>query len=173
MENYIVINGKKAELTEEQLKQLGVEVNSINPYKRKRNERYYYSNVDCSQLCTVTKDDGDIIDYESYLYGNYCTDKEMAQQDMLHDLLNRKLRQFSNLNGGIELNSYQLNDIWNDDNSAKYFIAKSRREIDFAINYVSTYKRQGAVYFISVDIARRAIEEIIKPFMKEHPEFVW
>ena len=26
-ENYIVINGKKAELTDEQLKQLGIEVN--------------------------------------------------------------------------------------------------------------------------------------------------
>lgn len=43
-ENYIVINGKKAELTEEQLKQLGIEPEKKrkNPFERVTGEKYYY-----------------------------------------------------------------------------------------------------------------------------------
>ena len=39
-ENYIVINGKKAELTNEQLKMLGIEVRK-NPFDRATGEEYY------------------------------------------------------------------------------------------------------------------------------------
>lgn len=44
-ENYIVINGKKMDLTEEQLKQLGIEVRK-NPFERSaKGGRYFYINV--------------------------------------------------------------------------------------------------------------------------------
>lgn len=33
MENYIVINGKKAELTKEQLEALGIEIEKKDPFK--------------------------------------------------------------------------------------------------------------------------------------------
>ena len=35
MTNYICINGQKAELTEEQLKALGIELPKANPFERK------------------------------------------------------------------------------------------------------------------------------------------
>lgn len=40
-ENYIVINGKKIELTEEQLKQLGIEVRK-NPFNRAHSAESYF-----------------------------------------------------------------------------------------------------------------------------------
>lgn len=47
MENYIVINGKKAELTEKQLKQLGinVEVNKETPFTRHPEKLYWSINA--------------------------------------------------------------------------------------------------------------------------------
>lgn len=41
-ENYIVINGKKAELTKEQLKALGIEAEPENPFCRKRKISLYH-----------------------------------------------------------------------------------------------------------------------------------
>ena len=38
---------------------------------------------------------------------------------------------------------------------------------------MNQYKEGTTVYFYSREIAGKAIDEIIKPFMKEHPEFVW
>lgn len=43
-ENYIVINGKKAELTEEQMKALGIEDKSVNPFAER--EQYVYTIVE-------------------------------------------------------------------------------------------------------------------------------
>lgn len=38
----------------------------------------------------------------------------------------------------------------------------------------NTYcKNQGTVYFSKLEIAKQAIKDVIKPFIKEHPEFVW
>lgn len=42
----------------------------------------------------------------------------------------------------------------------------------FDIDASATYKQQG-VYFSTSRGAKRAIEEVIKPFIKEHPDFVW
>ena len=173
--NYIVINGKKAELTEEQLKQLGIEVEKPNPYERSVGRIYCSSTSSGSVFNSV---DNGCADDKYYSSANYCTNEEMARQDMLHDLLNRKLRQFSNLNGGIELNSDISNDDWIDDELPKWYIIKRCVKgfqiywhFDTEVVYMS--KQQGVVYFINEEIAKRAIKEVIKPFMKEHKEFVW
>lgn len=42
----------------------------------------------------------------------------------------------------------------------------------FDIDTNDAFKYQG-VYFSTREGAERAIEEVIKPFIKEHPEFVW
>lgn len=41
-ENYIVINGKRAELTEEQLRQLGIESREPKRWKGVRGNKYYW-----------------------------------------------------------------------------------------------------------------------------------
>ena len=44
---------------------------------------------------------------------------------------------------------------------------------EIIISLKSVAKAEGVVYFPSYEIAERALEEIVKPFIKEHPEFVW
>ena len=43
MENYICINGKKTELTEAQLKDLGIELPKASPFERVSRNNYYYA----------------------------------------------------------------------------------------------------------------------------------
>ena len=95
MENYIVINGKKTELTEEQLKALGIEVEKKknNPFERRYDKDY----------CTISEtgdinfdlDGRSICDDELYENVNYFNDKNFANQVYLHELLNRKLLKYA------------------------------------------------------------------------------
>lgn len=172
MENYIVINGKKAELTEEQLKQLGIEVKKANPYERQKTFVYYYLVSEGNNIIGNIEKLG-LKDEHDFKNANYCADKEMARQDMLHDLLNRKLRQFSNLNGGIDLNSDINKDVWENVLTKKYYIYCDCAEDKLRISNNSLVKISNTTYFTSEEIAKRAIKEVVKPFMEEHKEFVW
>ena len=62
---------------------------------------------------------------------------------------------------------------WNDNNHNKYKIWLEIDSGDFEVGLNSYYKEQGTEYFISEEIAQKAIDEIVIPFMQEHPEFVW
>ena len=89
--NYIVINGKRAELTEEQMKVLGIEVKK-NPFDRvSSDDRYYYTIVSSDVLRRV--DINDRTDRRLYDAINYFSDKAFAEQVALHQLLYRKLLQ--------------------------------------------------------------------------------
>lgn len=163
-ENYIVINGKKMDLTEEQLKQLGIEVRK-NPFKRLKNDTegcYYYIN----EFGNIT------FGYESGISGNekkynnvnYFIDETFAEQVALHQLLYRKLLKFAYDNNCEDREwgtKYEHCRIYYDTDSDKF---------DIDVN--DAFKYQG-VYFSTRRGAERAIEEVIKPFMKEHPNFVW
>ena len=48
-----------------------------------------------------------------------------------------------------------------------------RFDSSFRVDFICSGKTQGVVYFSSSSAARRAIDEIILPFICEHPEFVW
>ena len=54
-----------------------------------------------------------------------------------------------------------------------YFIYFDYSESVFSIANNVICKNQGIVHFSKQEVAENAIEDIIKPFMKEHPEFVW
>ena len=162
-ENYIVINGKKAELTEEQLKALGI-VTKKNPFERvAKSEPYYYIDAfDCIQTCA---DNGEDVDNASFEVSNYFNDKAMAQQVQLHQLLYRKLLKFAYDNG--------LEDIAGWDKGEQHWAVRYiETRGAFAAYWQSLYKAQE-VYFPSEEAANRAIREVVEPFVKEHPEFVW
>lgn len=73
MENYIVINGKKAELTEEQLEKLGIEVKN-DPFKKEEGHKYFCIENDGTISCfTDCNDPSDIAFYD---IANYCKDKK-------------------------------------------------------------------------------------------------
>lgn len=162
-ENYIVINGKKAELTEEQLKTLGI-VTKKNPFERvAKTEPYYYIDAfDCIQTCADNREDVDNLSFEA---NNYFNDKVMAQQVRFHQLLYRKLLKFAWDNG------YEDMQEWNDENKHWRFYYDVDNKC-FSVCSSTSYKHSGA-YFSSKEGVERAIEEVIKPFMAEYPEFVW
>ena len=61
--------------------------------------------------------------------------------------------------------------LWDNSGNVHYFIAKEGNE--FIVSHAIILKSQGVVYFPSEEVAERAVEEVVKPFMTEHPEFVW
>ena len=163
MENYIVINGKKAELTEEQLKKLGIEVKD-DPFERIEYKKKYYFIAGDGEV-TSANDYKNVHDNCFYNAGNYCRDRKIMEQRALHETLNRLLERFSMQNGGDKID-------WNNLDTEKFYIYFDFEFYTFGANEV--YETKGInPYFISRKVAERAIEEIIKPFMKEHPEFVW
>ena len=99
MENYICINGKKAELTEEQLKALGIELPKVNPFERvKKTTPFYFITAKGKAEYGV-----ELNDYhcsELYNVANYCTDKAIMEQRALHETLNRLLWRYAMEHGG-------------------------------------------------------------------------
>ena len=165
-ENYIVINGKRAELTEEQMKALGIETEKKrkNPFERvSSDEKYYYAIVSGDVLRRV--DINDRTDRRLYNAINYFNDKQFANQVALHQLLYRKLLKYAYDNGFEDTSEWDgCNQHW----AIRYNGTLNK----FIAHYQRGYKAQG-VYFSSEKGVEQAIAEVVEPFMKEHPEFVW
>lgn len=153
MENYICINGKKAELTEEQMKALGIELQKDSPFDRTEMHKIYYY---ISPIGDVKSTHETEASFDKYCFdiANYCTDKAIMKQRALHETLSRLLWRFSEQNGGKGM--FSIADKGNG-------------------NFCSMIEnfRYLEPTFKTSDIAKRAITEIIKPFMAEHPDFVW
>lgn len=163
-ENYIVINGKRVELTPEQVKALGIETRK-NPFERVNDDDTYYyimANGDVSSHIDIN-DSADKIVYDAL---NYFNDKRFANQVTLHQLLYRKLLKFAYDNNCEDTAEW---DCCN--RHFRIYYTYSCKNFDVDSN--DTFKIQGAVYFATRESAEQAIKEVVKPFMKEHPDFVW
>lgn len=163
MENYIVIGGKKAELTEEQLKALGIEPKRKTPFDRvKKGGRYCFVNI-WSNTISI-EDAGGKGDQSLFEAFNYFNDEAFAKQVALHELLNRKLLKYAWDN--------EAEDCAWDGAETHYYIYYEAKSHEFDIT--ETYAiRSNNIYFSKRGIAKQAIEDVIKPFMAKHPEFVW
>jgi len=164
-ENYLMINGKRVDLTEEQIKKLGLKVEK-DYFKKDEflSETYYFINSAGNIL--DTKDLSERIDKERYNVANYCTNEPLLQQRALHETLSRLLWRFSMQNDGDKID-------WNNNTCDKYYIYLDKQVNKFNINANNYCSTQGIIYFYSKEIAEKAIQEIVIPFMDEHPEFVW
>ena len=162
-DNYIVINGKRVELTDEQVKLLGIEERK-NPFERACKGKGYFYIGKFDDPCEFIEFDT-VIDRNLSAAGNYFNDKSFAEQVALHQLLYRKLLKFAYDNGCEDAAE------WNGTNN-HWFIRWSCYTGDFIIFNEYYYKGQE-VYFSSDEAAKRAGREVVEPFMKEHPEFVW
>lgn len=162
-ENYIVINGKRMDLTDEQVKTLGIETRK-NPFERvEPGDDYYY--VSSNNYVGAYTDSSDGMDNRLYAVSNYFNEKEFANQVALHQLLYRKLLKFA-YDNGCEDTEWDLN-------NRHYHIIGSFDGKDFGFDSNDVFKQQGTVYFSSKEGALQAIKEVVKPFMKEHSDFVW
>ena len=162
----LTIDGKEIQLTDEQLKMLGIETEKKrkNPFERSKcHGSYYYVREDND----VWSDTDYFVDADDRRYdaANYFNDREFAEQVALHQLLYRKLLKFSYDNG------YEDTEEWNGGNE-RWAIRYNSYRNEFRLYYQDGYKAHE-VYFSSEEGAKRAIKEVVEPFMKEHPEFVW
>ena len=160
--NYAVINGIRVELTDEQVKTLGIK--RKNPFERVVQGDVYYRVTEYGEIGDLTEDS----DYtDQYLYDgvNYFNDEFFANQVALHQLLYRKLLKFS------YDNECEDNQAWNKVN-CHYYIGYNINEDRFYVDVTAAFKHND-VWFGSRDSANRAIEEVVMPFVKEHPDFVW
>lgn len=164
MDNYIVINGKKAELTDEQLEKLGIKVEKENPFAKRIDKGLYYY-ITARGIIESETDVGDCIDGGLYNNANYFNDKDFAQQVALHQLLYRKLLKYAYENDAANCD-------WHNLEERKYNICFDYNLNCFAI-LTSNICKEYNVYFSNLEIAKQAITDVVEPFMKEHPEFVW
>ena len=165
-ENHIVINGKKSELAEEQPKTLGIEVETKrkNPFDEvNRFEDYYFVEKN-NEVHAYMKTDSSVDD-QMYTSANYFNDKAFAEQVALHQLLYRKLLKFAYDNGFEDAAK------WDGVNPHWHIIYNKVNDV--FINMKKLASKDFTVYFSSEEGADRAIHEVVEPFMKEHPEFVW
>ena len=164
MENYICINGKKAELTKEQMKALGIELpKKPSPFDRVCENQYFYY-IGSDGNVGLTRECYNGFDTSCYRYGNYCTDKSLMEQRAHHENLNRLLWRYSMEHDGDKINL-------NNTTVFKYGIKRmaGRSWTTFPTNA----KLFGVPLFATESIAQNAIKEIVDPFMKAHPEFKW
>lgn len=156
MENYIVINGKKVELTKEQVRQLGIEVEKESPFERvQKGERFCYISYGGDVFTDF--DVKSMSDDKAYAAANYCTDKDLMQQRAWFETLSRLLWRYSMEHGGNEIYGGTCV-IYKDGN-------------DYRVKCICNgYLQPG---FIDFQTAENAIDEIVKPFLAEHPDFKW
>ena len=163
----LTIDGKEIQLTDEQLKMLGIEPEKKrkNPFEEPRFSQDYYFTNECGIGKYFYYDKNDY-DYGKLRNGaNVFTDKHFAEQVALHQLLYRKLLKFA------YDNECEDTEEWNGGNEHWAIRYNSYRN-EFRLYYQDGYKAHE-VYFSSEEGAERAIKEVVEPFMKEHPEFVW
>lgn len=156
MTNYICIDGKKAELTEEQLKALGIELPNASPFKRAKKGTKYFSIVKNGTV-DWHYENMDAFDKECFNAANYCTDKAIMEQRALHETLNRLLWRYSMMHDGDKIKENCYGGI------------KCRNGV--FESFTAYGHSVGRVQFYDEQIAENAIEQIIKPFMEAHPEF--
>ena len=164
-DNYIMLNGKKVPLTEEQVAALlgGKETAcaKVEPFEPQTGQNYFYIS-DRGEV--FNEDDHNLqCDKKRYNVGNYCTDYEMMNQRAMHETLNRLLWRYSEQHGG---------DAEWDRESRHFYIRIDDKGEPFWDWFVCS-RPFGPVYFKDMETAICAIEDVVKPFLAEHPDFVW
>lgn len=133
-----------------------------NPFERvEYGVPYYY--IGCTGGVNNIIEEQDPIDNGYFAVANYCTDKSLMEQRDLHETLNRLLWRYSEEHGG--------DPEW--DGKAYHWYIYCTSNGGLSYSNVWSAKIPGIVYFGSKQIAESAINDIIEPFLAEHPEFVW
>lgn len=149
-ENYIVINGKKAELTEEQLKQLGIEVGKNKRWRAEYKGDYFY--VSTNNVAVSEREDNLEPDNFRYDTHNYFKTEEEAQKYAEVLEVKRQLMKFADEhNEKID---------WDKLNEPKYYLYLTRPTDGIIISNTYRAKMPEIIYFSSTDIAQKAIDTI-------------
>lgn len=139
-----------------------IEISKKNPFKNYQDDFMYPYVIDT--IGRIRQSDLDIKCLERECNAFY--DRNCAQQVALQQLLYRKLLKYAYENDAFA-------DDWTDLNSVKYLISKHTGSNKIVIDFNYGIKHSNVVYFTDKKVAEQAIEDVILPFMVEHPEFVW
>ena len=165
-DNYLVIGGKRIDLTDEQIKTLGLsEEQKLNPFKR-RTYGINYCYIETTGEVHSLNEVHCLKDKQRYNVANYCTNEKLMQQRSLFETLNRLLWRFSMENDGDTVNTkakHEVYEIAYDSCNKIYVVESSSNDLYFT----------GETRFFSKEIAQKAIDEIVIPFMEQHPDFIW
>lgn len=157
-ENYIVINGKRAELTKEQMDQLGIEVKENKRWRAKGLDNIYYY-VDSSNHIQKTRDCSYPCDDFKYYSHNYFYTKEEAEtyaRVLETEMLLKKYADEHN----EEFGDCKFYLIW----------LKTANEL-IELTYYNC--RSRTIFFSSREIAQNAIKEIGKDRIIEYVTYEW
>lgn len=149
-----------------------------NPFQRvEKGDIYYYIDFDGAiEYEYEHESSSDDMCYKDT--ANYCTDKTILEKRALHEALSRQLWRFSEENGG-DLPWDGVNKHWH---IVKTISSDAQPTLsDMPYNAVVKLEprydyqsiRASTIYFGDRLTAVRAIEEIVKPFLEAHPDFVW
>lgn len=160
-ENYLVINGVRIDLTDEQIRTLrGKGGEKKSPFDRalETEDGYVFNSIGEVWPVWTNKPDHFIE------VGNYCTDKELLQKRADIEILNRLLWRFSMEHGSDEIDlrksiSYEIT--WNAIGSAWHILAHS-----------SCTPVAGGIVFATKELALEVLNTIVIPFDKEHPDLL-
>jgi hypothetical protein len=170
MENKLILDGVEYCLSDSLVAKLKEEIaindavrKRRNPFERFDHEVYYFLDECGESLQRIDVRDG--VDDKVYAIANYCRDEKMMKQRALHDTLNRLLWRYSEEHGG---------DLpWDSTSNNRHFFIYNGVSHGIETSYVVGMKLQGVVHFKDEETAKSAIEEVVKPLLAEHPEFVW
>ena len=143
----LTINGKEVQLTDEQLWALGFNLIAGSRY---------------ADLAVEVDDETDNMFFKD---ANYFADENFARQVALHQLLYRKLLKYA-------YDNEFKDEEWDETKMHAYIIYNFTRK-DYDIRWTRNEKEPGTVYFKTPTRATAALNEVVMPFVKEHPEFVW
>lgn len=148
-------NGKtvQVEMTEEQLKELGLIEEQRTGYERvKKGDVYYVVNTEDDSMLNITEFN-DQTDERCYNKGNYYNDKVIAKNNARADRLLRQLRQWQAQNDEV----ISVSD-WKNDKINKYCIAYNYSLNELNIGIERKLRRPNDIYFSTFQKAEEAIE---------------
>lgn len=166
MKNYLMLEGKKYELSPELVNALRpavAEPEKKNPFERCEGSKYYHID-NRGNVVGIFTELHDNMDEALFSVANYCTDKSLMEQRAMHETLNRLLWRYSEEHGG--------DNPWDGHHNHLYLFYDGTDRI-FGVAASMYHHINGVVYFKDTETAQAAIEEIVKPFIECHPDFVW
>ena len=134
----------------------------ISPFRRTAEGAYWY--IDEHGNVVSDWDQGTLPDQLAYDVANYSTDEAMMKQRALHETLNRLLWRYSEEHGG-DCRWDCINKHW--------LIIFDHLLNDFRIVCATAHQEAVSIFFRSKEIAEDALRDIVRPFLAEHPDFVW
>lgn len=168
MSNYLMLNDRRIELSAELAEMLAQtvkkEMKKVDPFARTAEcNPYYY--ISCYGDVVATTEDFEPIDSDNYAVANYCTDEELMEQRALRETLNRLLWRYSEQHGG--------DSEWGSTDCPHYYVYFNEVAGEWGVSCDITKRMSGGVYFKEGWVAKKAIEEIVYPFLRSHPELKW